>query len=381
MAVNIITMSTIHIKSNEALAEVATHWLTLERIALDSEFMRVDTFYPILALIQINDGSQTYLIDPICITDWAPLIDVFTAPSVLKILHSPSEDLDVFFHNLGAIPRPIFDTQLAASMASLGGIMGYQKLVKNLLDLDVDKGETRSDWMQRPLSDSQLHYAAEDVNHLLVMTDLLTENLTQLGRLEWFQEDCTSVLDDWLETQAQGYSYQRVKKAWGLKGYQLNVLAQLVKWREQHCKAVNKPRGHIVKDDLLMDIASRLPQSMQQLSQIKGLRPATLKKDGQAMIDVIVSCKDMEKSEWPKPMDRPLSQSAGDWFKKMRALVNERAEELDVPPELLARKKPMEKLLRQAYSGQTLTIPESWQGWRETIVAQPLVQLLKKLSK
>ena len=374
-------MSAIYVKSNDALAEIAKHWLTLERIALDSEFMRVDTFYPILALIQINDGENTYLVDPLCIDQWQPLIEVFSASSVLKILHSPSEDFDVFFHNLGVVPRPIFDTQLAASMASLGGIMGYQKLVKNLLDIDVDKGETRSDWIKRPLSDSQLHYAAEDVNHLLVMTDLLTEKLTQLNRLTWFEEDCTSMLDDWLEAQQTGYSYQRVKKAWSLKGHQLNVLAQLVKWREQHCKTVNKPRGHIVKDDLLMDIALRLPQSMSQLSHIKGLRPATLKKEGQTMINIIQSCKDMDKSQWPAMMDRPLSQAAGDWFKKMRALINKRAEELDVPPELLARKKPMEKLLRQAYAGQSMKVPDSWQGWRDTIVAQPLVQLLNKLSK
>ena len=374
-------MSNIYVKSNEALAEVAQGWLTLDRIALDSEFMRVDTFYPILALIQINDGSQTYLIDPLCIDQWQPLIDVFNAPNVLKVLHSPSEDFDVFFHNLGVVPRPIFDTQLAASMASLGGIMGYQKLVKNLLDLDVDKGETRSDWMQRPLSDSQLHYAGEDVNHLLLMTDMLTEKLTQLGRLEWFTQDCTSMLDDWLETQRQGYSVGRVKKAWSLKGHELNVLAQLVSWREKHCRAVNKPRGHIVKDDLLMDIAVRLPQSMSQLSHTKGLRAATLKKDGQTIIDVIKACKEMDKSQWPKPLERPLSQAAGDWFKKMRKLINMRAEELDVPPELLARKKPMEKLLRQAYAGQALTIPQSWQGWRETIVAEPLVQLLSKLAK
>ena len=175
--------------------------------------------------------------------------------------------------------------------------------------------------------------------------------------------------------------YQRVKKAWTLKGHQLNVLAQLITWREQHCKAVNKPRGHIVKDDLLMEMALRLPQSMAQLSQIKGLRPATLKKEGPTMINLIKSCKDMEKSQWPKPMDRPLSQTAGDWFKKMRAMVNKRAEDLDVPPELLARKKPMEKLLRQAYAGQTMQVPPSWQGWREAIVAQPLVQLLSKLPK
>jgi ribonuclease D len=163
----------IYIQDNQALADAAEYWMTVKRIALDSEFMRVDTFYPKLALIQINDGRDTYLIDPLTISKWQPLCDVFTCPSIVKVLHSPSEDFDAFFHNLGVLPEPMLDTQLAASMASLGGIMGYQKLVKILLDVDLEKGETRSDWLQRPLSDNQLHYAADDVTHLFPMTDML----------------------------------------------------------------------------------------------------------------------------------------------------------------------------------------------------------------
>ena len=374
-------MSHIYIQSNESLAEVAEQWLLLERIALDSEFMRVDTFYPILALIQINDGHQSFLIDPTKIDQWQPLVDVFSCESVLKVLHSPSEDLDVFFNSLGVLPRPIFDTQLAACMASLGGIMGYQKLVKNLLDVDLEKGETRSDWLKRPLTDSQIHYAVEDVNHLLPMTDMLTQKLRELGRLEWLQEDCNRVLDDWLNNQRQGYSHERIKKAWTLKSHQLNVLSQLVIWRETRCKEVNKPRGHLVKDDILMDIALRLPQSISQLSHIKGLRHATLKKEGKMIIDLIQSCKDMDKDQWPSPLARPLSQAAGEWFKKMRKLVNELAEEMNLPPEILARKKPLEKMLRDGYSTGPYEIPDAWQGWRQTVVAQPLVQLLNQLSR
>ncbi len=374
-------MSHIYIQSNESLAEVAEQWLQLDRIALDSEFMRVDTFYPILALIQINDGSQSFLIDPLKIDQWQPLIDVFACETVLKVLHSPSEDLDVFFHSLGVLPRPIFDTQLAACMASLGGIMGYQKLVKNLLDVDLEKGETRSDWLKRPLTDSQIHYAAEDVNHLLPMTDKLTQTLRELGRLEWLTEDCNRVLDDWLINQENGYSHERVKKAWTLKSHQLNVLSQLVIWREKRCKEVNKPRGHLVKDDILMDMALRLPQSVQQLSHFKGIRHATLKKEGKMIIDLIQSCEDMDKSQWPAQLERPLSQAAGEWFKKMRALVNGLAEELNVPPEVLARKKPLEKMLRGGYSSGPYEVPDAWQGWRQTVVAAPLVELLTKLSK
>ena len=269
-----------YLDSDQALADAAQSWTDLPRIALDSEFMRVDTFYPKLALIQINDGQQTYLIDPLKIQDWSPLQAIFTNENIVKVLHSPSEDLDAFFHNLNVLPTPIFDTQLAASMASQGGIMGYQKLVKHLMDIDLDKGETRSDWLQRPLTDSQLHYAAEDVNHLLEMADKLEAILIEQNRLHWLVEDCANVLTDWLANQKAGYSHERVKKAWMLKGHQLNVLSQLVKWREARCKEVNKPRGHLIKDDLLVEVAMRLPQSTNALSSIKGIRPATLRKEG-----------------------------------------------------------------------------------------------------
>jgi ribonuclease D len=370
----------IYIKTDSALRQACDYWMTVKRIALDSEFMRVDTFFPILALIQINDGSETYLIDPIEIQDWEPLKAVFTSQSVVKVLHSPSEDFDAFYHNLGVLPSPILDSQLAASLASMGGIMGYQKLVKALVDIDLDKGETRSDWMRRPLTDSQIHYAAEDVNHLLKMMDQLEEKLTVLGRWQWLVDDCASMLTDWLATQQLGYSLERVKKAWMLKPHQLNVLNQLVIWREARCREVNKPRGHLINDALLIEVATRLPQSTHQLAAIKGVRQATVRKEGDQIINLLVASQDIPKEQWPARLDRPLNQNAGDWFKAMRALVNSTAEELNVPPEMLARKKPLEAMLRAGYSSGPFILPAALQGWREDVVSGALINLLNKLA-
>ncbi len=369
------------IESNQALADAAANWLTVPRIALDSEFMRVDTFYPKLALIQINDGQTTYLIDPLSITQWQPLKDVFTSAQVVKVLHSCSEDLDAFFSNLGVLPRPIFDTQLAASFASVGGAMGYQRLVKALLDIDLEKGETRSDWLQRPLTDSQKHYAADDVHYLLPMVDILEARLRELDRLHWLTTDCDTLLDDWLVSQAEGYSHERVKKAWMLKGHQLNVLAQLVKWREERCHVLDKPRSHIINDALLIEVAMRLPQTVAQLSKIKGIKGPTLRKEGEAMVALVQACKDTPKEQWPPRMDRPLSQAAGEWFKDVRKLVNQIAERLDVPPELLARKKQLEWMLRQGYPYGPFPLHDALSGWREDVVGQPVLDKLNKLAK
>lgn len=374
-------MSYIAIESNEALAEAAQKWLSVPRIALDSEFMRVDTFFPKLALVQINDGEHTYLIDPLAITEWEPLKAVFTAENVVKVLHSCSEDLDAFYSNLGVLPRPIFDTQLAASYASVGGVMGYQRLVKALLDVDLEKGETRSDWLKRPLSDSQKHYAAEDVNHLLPMAEMLEQKLIEKDRLTWLVQDCVDLLDDWLVSQAEGYSHERVKKAWMLKGHQLNVLAHLVKWREERCHKLNKPRGHIINDALLVEVAQRLPQSVQQLSKIKGIKGPTLRKEGEQIVQLIQACKDTPKEQWPPRMERPLSQAAGEWFKDMRKLVNRIAEDLDVPPELLARKKQLEWMLRRGYPDGPFTLHDALTGWREPVIGEPVLKLLNELAQ
>jgi len=370
----------IYIDTDSALKQACEKWKTLDRIALDSEFMRVDTFFPQLALIQINDGEQTYLIDPQPIEDWEPLRNVFTQDSVVKVLHSPSEDFDAFYHNLGVLPRPILDTQLAAALASMDGIMGYQKLVKALLDVDLEKGETRSDWMQRPLTDSQIHYAAEDVNHLLAMMTLLENKLEALGRWQWLVDDCDSMITDWLATQEQGYGIDRVKKAWMIKPHQLNVLNQLVIWREARCREINKPRSHILNDGQLIDIATRLPQTVKHLSSIKGIRQTTVRKDGEDIVELVRACKDMPKEEWPDKLPRPLSQAAGEWFKGMRKLVTKKAEVLDVPPEMLARKKPLEAMLRAGYPHGPFEIPESLKGWREEVISNELLQYLKQLS-
>ncbi len=374
-------MSYIYIDSDSALQQAAQKWMTVSRIALDSEFMRVDTFFPKLALIQINDGDQTYLIDPLKITEWQPLRDVFTLPTVLKVLHSCSEDLDAFYQNIGVLPQPIFDTQMAAAMASVGGIMGYQKLVKALLDVELEKGETRSNWLKRPLSDKQLHYAADDVIYLLPVTDEIEKRLKKLNRQEWVKEDCARLLEDWLASQQEGYSYTRVKQSWMLKHHQLNVLSALVSWREARCRTINIPRAHLISDSLLLDISKYLPQNFKQLSAIKGIKGPTLRKEGEQILEIIQACKDVPKDEWPERMDRPLSQVAGEWFKDMRKLVGKFAEELEVPPEHLARKKQLEWMLRQGYPNGPFALPESMQGWRKSVIAEPLIDLLNDLAE
>ncbi|HEY0892485.1 MAG TPA: ribonuclease D, partial [Cellvibrio sp.] len=165
----LIPSEPIWIDQDDQLTELCAVWRKQAAIAVDTEFMRSDTFYPIAGLLQIGDGKGCYLIDPLAIKNLAPLRELMLDTAVTKVLHSCSEDLEVFQRWLGVVPAPLFDTQIAAAFAGLGFSLGYSGLVKNLLTIEIPKDETRSDWLQRPLSVAQLNYAALDVAHMLVV--------------------------------------------------------------------------------------------------------------------------------------------------------------------------------------------------------------------
>ena len=181
------------ITDEAALALHCDDWLHLPFVALDTEFVRVDTFYPQAGLLQVCAAGRVYLIDPLLIHDWSALAEVLRAPAVVKVLHSCSEDLEVLSRLTGSLPAPLFDTQLAAGYLNLGFSMGYSRLVQAVLGIELPKGETRSDWLQRPLSETQLSYAAEDALHLAEVYEALDARLSEEKRA-WVLEDGAELL-------------------------------------------------------------------------------------------------------------------------------------------------------------------------------------------
>lgn len=369
-----------YIDTDGALAAAAQIWQKSSLLALDTEFVRVDTYYPKLGLVQLSDGQQVWLIDPLCIRDWQPFCAVMTAPAILKVLHSCSEDLETLKHHLQLVPSPMMDTQIAAGMAGFDGVMSYQRLVKATLDLDIDKDETRSDWMARPLSQGQLTYAAADVLHLVKVAHILREKLHGMQRLSWIDEDMARLVAEWQKEVGDKMLYAKVKQAWMLRPQQLAVLDSLTRWREERCKELDIPRPRLLNDAALMELAKRMPADHKHLFQFRDIKPNVVRKEGETIIELITSAMHSDSSNWPERLAKPLSPQAGEWFKEMRALVSKKAEELGVPPELLARKKPLEWMLRQGYPRGPYPVPDELLGWRETIIVQPLQQLLFNLS-
>lgn len=363
------------IADNASLAQHCTSWRSLPFVAVDTEFMRVDTFYPIAGLLQVSEGERAYLIDPLLIDDWTPLAQLLQDPAVVKVLHACSEDLEVFQRLTGSLPTPLFDTQLAAGYLNLGFSMGYSRLVQAVLDIELPKGETRSDWLQRPLSETQVSYAAEDVLHLAQVYDRLQQQLSA-DKYAWVLEDGAELVANLGREIAPESAYREAKLAWKLSPQQLAVLRELCAWREREARARNQPRNRVVREHSLWPLARTQPDNLVALARIEDMHPKTVRQDGETLLRLIKRAAAMPQDEWPPALPEPLPIEAAALLKKLRAIGQREGERLNIAPELMLRKKTLEALLKTGYPSGPYRLPESLRGWRRELMGQALLDCL-----
>jgi len=363
------------ILDDASLAEHCAAWQTLPFVALDTEFMRVDTFYPIAGLLQVSGGEQAYLIDPLRISDWTPFSALLQAPGVVKVLHSCSEDLEVFLRLTGSLPTPLFDTQLAAGYLNLGFSMGYSRLVQALLDIELPKGETRSDWLQRPLSELQVRYAAEDVLHLVEVYRALMARLAP-QKVEWILEDGAELVANLGREVAPEDAWRDAKLAWKLSRQQQAVLRALCAWREREARARNQPRNRILREHSLWPLARTQPDNLVALARIEDMHPKTVRQDGESLLQLIRDAAALPPEQWPQALPEPLPIEASALLKKLRAIGQQEGERLDIVPELMLRKKTLEALLKSGYPNGPYQLPDSLRGWRRELMGQALLDCL-----
>ncbi|APU29931.1 ribonuclease D [Ectopseudomonas alcaliphila JAB1] len=363
------------ILDDASLAEHCAAWQALPFVALDTEFMRVDTFYPIAGLLQVSGGDGAYLIDPLRISDWRPFAALLEAPTVVKVLHSCSEDLEVFLRLTGSLPAPLFDTQLAAGYLNLGFSMGYSRLVQALLDIELPKGETRSDWLQRPLSELQVRYAAEDVSHLVEVYRALMARLAP-QKVEWILEDGAELVANLGREVAPEDAWRDAKLAWKLSRQQQAVLRALCAWREREARARNQPRNRILREHSLWPLARTQPDNLVALARIEDMHPKTVRQDGETLLQLIREAAALPPEQWPEALPEPLPIEASALLKKLRAVGQREGERLDIVPELMLRKKTLEALLKSGYPNGPYQLPDSLRGWRRELMGQALLDCL-----
>jgi ribonuclease D len=333
-------------------------------IHLDTEFMREREFHARLALVQVRAGERRALIDPIGVEpdSLAPLVR-----GRHLVMHGCSEDLEVLYQNTGLLPARLEDTQIAAALAGDALQCSYQRLVDTWLGVALPKGETRTDWLQRPLSPEQLHYAAQDVEYLPELAERLRERLAGLDRLEWWREECARMLDEAAVQPALEDLWRQVKGSGRLDAPARSALQALAAWRENQARTRNRARGFVVRDADLLTLAQQRPASRNQLKQLE-LHPALIRRHGDALLEVLAGVDPGDAPPAPPP---PPDRDQRALIKRLRAEVTRRAGELELAPEVLMRRRWLEALVRDPEQ-----VPAALQGWRRWLITEPLLELM-----
>ena len=291
---------------------------------------------------------------------------------VVKVLHACSEDLEVLLRLTGKLPQPLFDTQLAAAYLNIGFSMGYSRLVQEVLGLDLPKGETRSDWLQRPLSETQVSYAAEDAVHLAELFSELRPKLSD-DKYAWVLEDGAELVAQMRREVEPQTLYRDVKLAWKLSRQQLAVLRELCAWPEREARSRDLPRNRVLREHSLWPMAKTQPDNLSALAKIDDMHPRTIRQDGEFLLKLIKQAGSVPAEQYPQALPEPLPIEASGILKRLRAVGQAEGERLGIAPELMLRKKTLEALLKSGYPNGPYQLPDSLRGWRRERMGQALL--------
>lgn len=358
---------------DEQLATACTRWSMAGVIGLDTEFVRERTYHPRPGLIQVADRAGVVIVDPLDISDFGPLARLLDDASVTKVMHAADEDLEVLELLTGVTPRGLFDTQLAAAFAGYGFSLSYCGLVDVLLHVALDKGETRSDWLRRPLSPSQLRYAALDVAYLLPIQERLSRELETLGRRAWFAEELEHRRRARLVDRQPDAAYLRVRRRGSLSPASHRVLRALSQWREAEAMSRDIPRRHLMSDEVLIALASDSALAASSIAGVQGLSRRAAARYGPA----IMSCIDAARQQDPEDTDAPVSLKAhADTMKRLKEVASTESDARNLPVQLVANRRALESLLVSVITHGGDTVPPPFQGWRFEVVTRPLLDCL-----
>lgn len=343
-------------------------------LALDTEFVRERTYWPQLALVQIAAGDgddDILLVDPLAPGMPAALARVLEDPRSLKLMHSAGEDLIALKYACNALPQPLFDTQIAAALCGIGAGLGYQRLVQELLGVTVDKGETRSDWLRRPLSPSQLHYAADDVRHLAAVWRALRDRLEAQGRMAWLEEDCTRMLANAAQDAPERWPHLAMRSAQFLDRDGQIRLLRLLRWRETQARASDRPRSWILDNELAPLLARTPPRDLAELQNLFDGQPKAPRKLTAQVLDALHTPLPDENAMPLARMDDRDRQA----YKRLQQAVAERSAALGLPDGVLASRRWLEAL----QDGEDW--PGALAGWRRTQLEPTLAPVLAAIGK
>lgn len=356
------------IQTPARLDEEIARWRAAPWLAVDTEFVREQTYVAQLCLVQVSDGRGAACIDVLAL-DPKPLIAFLLEPGATKVMHSASQDLELFVQHGGDCPRPLFDTQVAAALLGHGEQLGYAALVERRLGLTVDKTQSRTDWSRRPLTDAQLAYAADDVHHLAALYPALREELVQRGRLSWLEAECARLAEARRYRPDPATAWRFIKGLGRLDVASQHRAARLASWREEEAARANRPRRWILEDVTVLQLAQRKPDSLAALAGIEGLSARRIERSGADLLALIAAPVTETAPIVPELRETPEQKNK---VQELQAALREHAEKEQVAPTLVATRSDIERLVRE---GPSAPIP-LLQGWRREAFGGALLGLL-----
>lgn len=357
----------------EALSSLCEQLHGSEWLAIDTEFIREKTYYPRLCLIQVCNGEIAACVDPIKLPGLQPLLDILFDGNTLKVFHAARQDLEIFWNDWHQFPLPLFDTQPAAALLGHGDQVGYANLVRQILDIELAKDQSRTDWSARPLDPQQVRYALDDVIHLGQLYLEMRGSLSDRERLQWLAADFASLADPATYVPDPDLAWKKIKGRQQLRGRQLAVLRALAKWREQQARERDLPRKWLIKDDVLVEMSRRMPRNLEALAKLRGVDSGMVRREGKLLLQLIEEARNLEKEQWPTEQGRPhpLSAQQEAMVDLLSAALRLLAAQHQLSPQAIATHKDLQRLVRQDSDCNLL------EGWRFSVAGKPLQSLLQ----
>ena len=372
----------IYVEDAQQLDLIYQSYAQAELLAIDTEFVRTRTLYPKLGLIQINDGKTLALIDPVALSDLTPFWQLMENPNIVKVLHACSEDLEVFLTAGNCRPVNLIDSQIIMAFLGHGLSLGYAAMIAHYTGIELDKSESRTDWMKRPLTEKQLEYAQADVEHLFNILPKLMAEIEQSGWLAAAQQESELMIERKFTAIDESQMYKNIKMAWRLNPQQLYRLQQLATWRYQQAKQKDRPIGFIAKDHTLMALAQHNPDNVGAMARIEGVEQLDIRHKGRAMLFVLKQAEQQANAELPAQIIR-LDEYPGykQNFKKVKSFIALVGTEAELLIENLASKKQINQFLSWYFklngAENNVHLVDIMQGWRKPLLGDKLLAFVE----
>ena len=363
----------MYIASQDDLESFVERSKNTSILAIDTEFLREKTYYPKLCLMQMATDDEVVIVDPFAVDDLKVLTELLVDESIVKIFHAGHQDVEIIIYDIGCIPRPIFDTQIAAALLGQTQQVGYGPLVHSVCGVKLKKTDSFTDWSVRPLSESQIDYAANDVVYLPEIYHTMVERLKEKGRLSWLDSEFAELSNEEHYVTDERERFRKLKHATQLSRRQLAAAREMAAWREIEARRRNVPRKWVLTDEQIVEACKREPRTIDELFMVRGVRERVSTKDARTIIALVKAALDSSPEAWPEVTASTRSEPNVDiQVDVLNAIVRLRAREHGIAVPTLASHSDLVAIARGHRKNVDLL-----KGWRRELVGAELVDFLE----